>query len=405
MKPILPLPNLDDLTYADLVAEARALIPSHYPEWTDHNPSDPGIALIELLAWLTEMVNYRVNQVPDNNYQIFLKLLRGPGPEQPPDQDLAETTRRTVLGLWEQYRAVTSEDYEYLVIRKWPQLTLQKLLQLYFDSDDNLQAVLKNAGIDASIQVQTLDEDKRTALCRQIETNRPAVRKILQQRFSLTREAVLEFIKAAQLEIKRASCIPQRNLTKALNEDINAAPEPGQISVVVVPGDLVDSLQPNPALQAGLWALLDERRLLATRHHVVGPEYVPITISGDLILQKDAMRDIVVKNAEKALQKFLDPLSGGFDQNGWPFGRDVYVSEVYEVLEKVPGVDFVENVILATAVTERLQYAMHRRPQSLIGITLYGNELPGVDERFFKTPDSFRNGGGFLRLRGLTQPA
>ena len=42
--PIL-LPNLDDKTYAGLVEEARALIASLYPEWTDHNPSDPGIAI------------------------------------------------------------------------------------------------------------------------------------------------------------------------------------------------------------------------------------------------------------------------------------------------------------------------------------------------------------------------
>ena len=74
----LPLPNLDNRTYADLVDEARALIPSLYPDWTNHNPSDPGITLVELLAWLTEMVIYRVDRVPDANKEVFLKLLNGP---------------------------------------------------------------------------------------------------------------------------------------------------------------------------------------------------------------------------------------------------------------------------------------------------------------------------------------
>ncbi|MFW5667313.1 MAG: baseplate protein J, partial [Coleofasciculus sp.] len=64
----LPLPNLDDRTYADLVEEARSLIPIECPEWTDHNPSDTGIILIELFAWLTEMVLYRVNRIPDQNF-------------------------------------------------------------------------------------------------------------------------------------------------------------------------------------------------------------------------------------------------------------------------------------------------------------------------------------------------
>src|SRR5690349_4133941 len=51
----LPLPNLDDRSYTDLVEEARRLIPTYAPEWTNHNPSDPGIMLIELFAYLTEM--------------------------------------------------------------------------------------------------------------------------------------------------------------------------------------------------------------------------------------------------------------------------------------------------------------------------------------------------------------
>ena len=73
----LPLPNLDDRTYADLVEEAISQIPVEYPEWTDHNPTDTGIILIELLAWLIEMTLYRVNQIPDDNYASFVRLLKG----------------------------------------------------------------------------------------------------------------------------------------------------------------------------------------------------------------------------------------------------------------------------------------------------------------------------------------
>ena len=60
----IPLPNLDDRTYADLTAQAQALIPALHPAWTNYNPSDPGIVLIELLAWLTEMLMFQVNQIP-----------------------------------------------------------------------------------------------------------------------------------------------------------------------------------------------------------------------------------------------------------------------------------------------------------------------------------------------------
>lgn len=68
-------PNLDDRTWQDLVTEMRALIPTYAPQWTDHNPSDLGITLIELFAWLGESVIYRLNQTPEKNYLAFLQLL------------------------------------------------------------------------------------------------------------------------------------------------------------------------------------------------------------------------------------------------------------------------------------------------------------------------------------------
>lgn len=71
----LPSPDLDDRRFQDLVDEAKRLIPRYCPEWTNHNLSDPGVALIELFAWMSEMVLYRLNQVPDRYYTKFLELV------------------------------------------------------------------------------------------------------------------------------------------------------------------------------------------------------------------------------------------------------------------------------------------------------------------------------------------
>jgi predicted phage baseplate assembly protein len=71
----LPAPNLDDRTFQDIVDEAKRLIPRYTPEWTNHNLSDPGVALIELFAWMSEMVLFRVNQVPDRLFVHFLNLV------------------------------------------------------------------------------------------------------------------------------------------------------------------------------------------------------------------------------------------------------------------------------------------------------------------------------------------
>ncbi len=72
----LPEPFLDDLRFQeDLVDEARRRIIHYCPEWTDYNLSDPGITLIELFAWMTESIVYRLNRVPEKNYVKFLELL------------------------------------------------------------------------------------------------------------------------------------------------------------------------------------------------------------------------------------------------------------------------------------------------------------------------------------------
>ena len=72
---MIPVPNLDDRTHKEIVEEALRLIPQYCPDWTNFNPSDPGITLIELFAWMTEMIIYRLNKVTDKNFIAFLSLM------------------------------------------------------------------------------------------------------------------------------------------------------------------------------------------------------------------------------------------------------------------------------------------------------------------------------------------
>jgi len=71
----LPAPRLDDRSFQDLVDEAKRRIPRLAPEWTDHNVSDPGVALIELFAFMTDQLLYRLNRVPERHYVKFLELI------------------------------------------------------------------------------------------------------------------------------------------------------------------------------------------------------------------------------------------------------------------------------------------------------------------------------------------
>lgn len=85
----LPKPILDNRSFDQLVDDGRSLLPRLAPSWTDHNISDPGITLLELFAWMTEMGLYRLDRVPDEQLRDFLRLV-GEGPR-------AARVARTVL--------------------------------------------------------------------------------------------------------------------------------------------------------------------------------------------------------------------------------------------------------------------------------------------------------------------
>lgn len=72
---MIPKINLDDRTFDDIYADALKLIPRYCPEWTNHNTSDPGITLLELFSWMTEMTIYRLNKVPEKTYLSLLELM------------------------------------------------------------------------------------------------------------------------------------------------------------------------------------------------------------------------------------------------------------------------------------------------------------------------------------------
>ena len=85
----IPNPSLDDVTFEQLVEEAKKNIPLFTKFWTNYNLSDPGITLLELFAWLTENQIYSLNKITKRNYLKFLKLLGvRPLEADPPKIDL-----------------------------------------------------------------------------------------------------------------------------------------------------------------------------------------------------------------------------------------------------------------------------------------------------------------------------
>ena len=268
----LNVPNLDDRTYEDLVAEALAMLPRYAPSWTNHNPSDPGITIIELLAYFVDHFIYRLNRVSRETRIRFLQLLAGVERYDDASQwaalaaeEIDQGLRQAVRDVRRAQRAVTAEDYEHLA-----------------------------------------------------------------------REATAD----------RARAFVRRNLelTGDGGRDEDA---PGHVSIVVLPAGGAPR-EAGVALVSQVRDYLEPKRLLATRLHVVEPFFLWIRVSATIHMRVDAREKLGVtapEDALKTLQERGSPFVGGGPQGeGWPFGRALYLSEVYAWLEQMDGVDYVEDV-------------------------------------------------------------
>ena len=126
---MIPAPKLDDRTYADIVAEAMRLIPRYCPDWTNHNPSDPGITILELTAWMTELILYRLNRVPEKNYLAFLNMigirLRSPQPARALITfDLVEGAEKQVIKEGTQIATAQAADEDTIIFETQNELVV-----------------------------------------------------------------------------------------------------------------------------------------------------------------------------------------------------------------------------------------------------------------------------------------
>lgn len=72
---MIPTIRLDEENFQEIFETARKRIPLLYPEWTNFNENDSGIALLELFSWLKEVQEFHLNQVGLEHESVYLKLL------------------------------------------------------------------------------------------------------------------------------------------------------------------------------------------------------------------------------------------------------------------------------------------------------------------------------------------
>lgn len=174
-----------------------------------------------------------------------------------------------------------------------------------------------------------------------------------------------ELARRAAPEVARIACLAVDPAEPAAGASTGTAGQGGAagrtgenaVRVLVVPQAVPDrggrlrfeQLVPGEELLGRITRFLDERRPLGTRLAVGPPFYQGVTVVATLHSFRAARAERVRAEALDALYAYLDPLTGGAHGEGWPFGRPLRSGEIFAALQRVPGVELVDEVLLHPA--------------------------------------------------------
>jgi hypothetical protein len=91
---------------------------------------------------------------------------------------------------------------------------------------------------------------------------------------------------------------------------------------------------------------LDRRRPIGAGLVLLGPEYVGVGITAELVWNPDRSQSGAESEIEKQLNRFLHPTTGGPDGLGWEFGQRPHASDFYPLLGMIEGLDYIRSLEL-----------------------------------------------------------
>jgi predicted phage baseplate assembly protein len=160
----------------------------------------------------------------------------------------------------------------------------------------------------------------------------------------VTAEDYEHVARSAAPELARVRCVP------ADGDDANA------VRLLVVPSMSADAgrvpfdaLRPSEESLQRVAEAVDARRVLGARVLVEPPVYQGVTVVTKVRPRSGVAAEHVEEECRAALYRFLNPVGGGPEGEGWPFGRPVQYGEIFAVLQRVPDVDIVDDVRLFPA--------------------------------------------------------
>ena len=141
--------------------------------------------------------------------------------------------------------------------------------------------------------------------------------------------------------VARARSVPLRNL---LLDPLGAQEVRGEVSVIIVPRSSDAKPQPSLELLSRVQQYLEAHSVSTARVAVVGALYIRVDVKVTIAVVSLESVSVVERVVGEKLASFLHPLTGGLEGRGWDFGRKPHRSDVYALLEAIPGVDHLRSL-------------------------------------------------------------
>lgn len=287
----IQLPNLDTKTYEDISEEMVASIPKYTDKWTNHNPSDPGITILELLSWIAETTLYRMNGIPHESYVNFLRLVAG------------------ASGTDEVERLLKDPHQD-----KYHRKILDFLKEIEEGHDKTIPQIKTESLLFLKSRYRAVTEDD-------------------------FRQLAVEATNLLGVKVRRVI--------------VEKAPDESKVEIILVPDkwkqyeELTGSEKQDiyKELAGSVMDYLNPRTLIGTKIGVKQPVYSDVGIDLKIVCHHYAIAEKIEADTKDRISQHLDPFVGGDEKTGWPYRRSLSVYEIAQIVEETDGVKQVESIM------------------------------------------------------------
>lgn len=311
------IPNLDRKSWQQLVLEMMRRIPQYTRLWTDYNDSDPGITLIQMLAWLDESVLYQANRIPIETEQNFLREVLG----------LPFSSNSTAYS----QAAKTNSDFAFLALQ---QLLASMEQGTPFTEEELKKAVLSYRA--APYMALTLDNITTLAMqtnlvieekAKKNPSNPPAL--MVKRAYTVMREeAEIVYILS---DGKWQYQFPPFPNTKQYQGNANAYRK----TLMFASGP---SAQAQSKLLQTVSQFLAPRVIAGNQITVNNARLTNINLSLQIYCAAHTRLDVTVTLLFAKLFRYFLPCEGGATGTGWAYNEEPQADEIRNLIFSVPGI-------------------------------------------------------------------